>query len=159
MKKITLTLVLQFLVTILLFPQTGWVEKKGEIGNFYLSFPSAPIYKSGSFHGWTAKDKEEQVTYLMSYTLAPSSGKMTIEAAEKYLLPSLMQGDSFVSKKYLTYSGFNAMDFLYKTYSSPTLYKQGRVVVRGQQVYILQVLYYHKDLVYFDKYVNSLRFY
>jgi hypothetical protein len=158
MKKLTLMLVLHAFFMVIVFPQTGWVEKKGEIGNFYLSFPSAPNYKSGSFHGWNAKDKGGQVTYLMSYIVAPSSGKMTIEAAEKYLLPSLMEGDSFVSKKYLTYSGFSAMDFLYKTYTSPTMYKQGRVVVRGQQVYVLQVLYYHKDLAYFDKYVNSLRF-
>lgn len=159
MKKITLTVAIFVSISVMLFPQTGWVEKKAEIGNFYLSFPSAPTYKSGSFHGWDAKDKGGQVTYLMSYILAPSSGKMTIEAAEKYLLPSLMEGDSFVSKKYLTYSGFSAMDFLYKTYNSPTMYKQGRVVVRGQQVYVLQVLYYHKDLANFDKYVNSLRFY
>jgi hypothetical protein len=136
---------------------TNWVEKKGEVGNFYLSFPNYPKYQAGK--GWDARDKDGQVTYLASYILAPSSGTMSIAAAEKYLLPSMFEGDIFVSKKYLTYNGLNALDFLYKTNSSPTLNKRGRVVVRGQQVYILQVLYYHQELANFERFVNSLHLY
>ena len=134
-----------------------WVEKKGEVGNFYLSFPNSPNYQPEK--GWDARDKDGQVTYLMTYWVAPSSGKMSIEAAEKYLLPSLFDGDLFVSKSYLTYKGLNAIDFLYKSNNTPILYKRGRVVVRGQQVYILQVLYYHQGLADYDRFVNSLRFY
>ena len=139
--------------------QPKWIEKKGEVGNFYLSFPNYPNYESGTFHGWNARDKDGQVTYLMSYTVAPSSGKMTIEAAEKYLLPSMLKADVFISKSYLNYNGYSALDFLYETNHNPPMYKQGRVFVRGKQVYVLQVISSHKDLAHFDKFVKSLRFY
>jgi hypothetical protein len=153
------------LIVIFLFPiihcesKTGWIEKKGEIGNFFIKFPNIPSYSQGAFHGWRAKDKAGQVTYLFSYMEAPSSGQMSIAAAEKYLLPSMFEGDIQVSKSYLKYSGLNAIDFLYKTTANPTLFKQGRLIVKGQKVYILQVLYYHKNLALFDTFSTSLRFY
>lgn len=139
--------------------QPAWIEKKGEVGNFYISFPRQPTYTQGSFHGWKASDKEGQVFYLLAYLEAPSSGQMSVKVAENYLLPSMFEGDVQISKNYVTYNGFNALDFLYKTTNNPIMYKQGRVVVKGQKVYILQVQYYHKDLIYFDKFTKSLRFY
>jgi hypothetical protein len=159
MKKLILFSLILIFPIILNEAQSGWIEKKGEVGNFYLSFPSTPTYTQGSFHGWRAKDKDGQVIYLMSYLEAPPSGQMTIAAAEEHLLPSMLEGNIQVSKSYLTYSGYNALDFLYKTNQNPTMYKHGRVIVRGQKVYILQVHYYHKDLAYFDKFVKSLRLY
>lgn len=136
-----------------------WITKKGEVGNFYIDFPSAPSYQPGEFHGWTTKDKNGQVSYLMNYWVAPSSGQMTIAAAEKYLLPSLMEGDILILKTYLSYAGYKAIDFLYKSNSQPILYKRGRILHRGQEVYILQVYYYHQELVNYNKFVESLRLY
>jgi hypothetical protein len=157
MKKILLFIFIIISPIIRSEAQTGWVEKKSEIGNFSLRFPSTPVYSQGAFHGWKAKDKNGQVTYLMSYLEAPSNGQMTIAVAEKHLLSSMFEGDIQVSKIYLKYSGFNALDFLYKTTTNPTLFKQGRLIVKGQKVYILQVLYYHKNLAYFDTFATSLK--
>lgn len=159
MKNLILFCFIFIFPSVFIEAQSGWIEKKSEIGNFYLSFPNTPTYTSGSFHGWRAKDRDGQVIYLMSYLEAPPSGEMTIAVAEKFLLPSMFEGDFQVSKNYLTYSGWNAMDFLYKTSNNPTMFKQGRVIVKGQKVYILQVHYYHKDLASFDKFAKSLRLY
>jgi len=158
MYRILLVLTL-FLVFKNATSQSSWIEKKGEIGNFYLSFPKQPAYSNDSFHGWRASDKDGQVIYMIAYMEAPSTGQMTIAAAEKYLLPTLFEGDLQVSKDYITYNGYNALDVLYKTTHNPTMYKQGRLIVRGQRIYILQVHYYHKDLINFDKFTKSLRFY
>jgi len=150
-------------LSIFLFPsfqlkaQTGWIEKKIEMGNYYLSFPSTPTYTVGK--GWYAKDKNDQVTYFASFIDPGSSQEMSIAAVEKFLLPSMMEGDILVSKNYLTYSGYNAIDFLYKTNRNPVLYKKGRVIVRNNKLYIFQVHYYHSELVYFDKFSKSLKFY
>jgi hypothetical protein len=135
----------------------GWKEIQSDIGNFYLSFPSTPGYTPEK--GWSVKDKDGQVTYFMSSKEISSSQKMSIAAVEEYLLPSMMKQDIQVSKYYLTYSGYNAMDFLYKTNGYPVMYKKGRVIVRDQKLYVLQVFYYHSDLEDFDKFSNSLRFY
>lgn len=137
--------------------QPGWIEKKGEIGNFYISFPNTPEYTPGT--GWSSKDKDGQVTYLISFMESPNNQQMSIAAVEKYLLPSMMKGNVQVSKKYLTYNGYEAIDFLYKTMGTPVMYKRGRAIVRGQKLYVLQVLYYFSNLVEYDKFSKSLKFY
>jgi hypothetical protein len=142
-------------------PIPKWIEKKGEIGNFYLSFPNAPTYSEmgGSTYGWTAKDKDEQVTYLLSYIEAPSDEEVSMASVEKYLLPSLMKGDIEVSKSYLSFKGSNAMDFLYKTIRTPEMYKKGRVVIHNHNIYVLQVIYYFSKYADFDRFAKSLKFY
>ena len=145
--------------TILIEAQTGWIEKKSEIGNFYLSFPSTPTSTYGSFHGWQAKDKNGQVTYLMSFIEAPSNVTLSMSSVEQQLLPSLLEGDIQISKKYLSYNGYPALDFHFKTNQVPQMYKRGRAVVRGQNLYILQVHYFHENLVDFNRFTNSLRFF
>jgi hypothetical protein len=157
MKKIMLFSLIFIFSAFNALTQSGWVEKKSEVGNFYLTFPNMPTFKSGS--DWTSKDKNGQVTYFMSFKEFPSNNKITIEAVEKYLLPSMMEGDIQVSKNYLTFSGFKAIDFLYRTNENPILYKKGRIIIRNNNVYILQVHYYFSNLADFDKFSKSLRFY
>jgi hypothetical protein len=137
--------------------QSGWIEMKGEIGNFYITFPNTPEYTPG--RGWFAKDKDDQVTYLISFMESPDNQQMSIATVEKYLLPSMMKGNIEVSKSYLTYNGYEAIDFLYKTTGSPVLYKKGCAIIRGQKLYVLQVLYYFSNLAEYDKFSKSLRFY
>ena len=143
--------------SIFLNAQTGWTEKKVENGRFYLSFPNVPSYSEGL--GWTAYDKDSQVTYYISFMEVPSKNETTIAIVEKFLLPSMMEDDILVSKSYLKYLGSNAIDFLYKAKQTPILYKKGRVIVRNNNLYVLQVHYYHNDLANFDKFSKSLRFY
>jgi hypothetical protein len=135
----------------------GWIEKKGEFGNFYLSFPNTPVYTQEN--GWSAKDKNDEVTYLMSFREIIDNHNISIADVEKYLLPSMMKNDIQVSKNYLNYSGYNALDFLYKTNRIPVMYKKGRIIVRDNKLYILQVFYYYSNLEDFDYFSKSLRFY
>ena len=67
--------------------------------------------------------------------------------------------DIQVSKVYLTYSDSNAIDFLYKTSQTPILYKKGRIIVRNQKFYILQIFYNNSEDIDFERFANSLRFY
>jgi hypothetical protein len=90
---------------------------------------------------------------------APSNVLMSMTSVEKFLLPSMMEGDIQVSKNYLTYNNYNAMDFLYKTNRIPVLYKKGRAVIRDQRLYILQVQFYNNEIADFDKFSKSLKFY
>jgi hypothetical protein len=159
MKNLILFCFISSILSFNLDAQSGWIEKKSEIGNFYLTYPNPPTYTSGSFHGWTAKDKSGQVTYMMAFMEAPSNVLMSMTSVEKFLLPSMMEGDIQVSKNYLTYNNYNAMDFLYKTNRIPVLYKKGRAVIRDQRLYILQVQFYNNEIADFDKFSKSLKFY
>jgi hypothetical protein len=139
--------------------QSHWIEKKSDVGNFYLSFPSVPSYTFSSFHGWTARDKNGQVTYFMSFIEAPSNVRMSMSSVEQQLLPSLLEGDIQISKRYITFSGYPALDFYYKTNNVPQMYKRGLAVVKGQNLYILQVHYFHENLIDFNRFTGSLRFF
>jgi len=139
--------------------QSSWIEGKYEIGHFFLSFPTHPTYSHTSFHGWTSKDKNGQVSYLMSYLEAPQNIELSMSAVEGGLLPSMLEGDTPISKHYFTYNGYNAMDFLFKSTQPQNLYKKGRVIIIGQKLYVLQVYYYYEYLADFDRFTNSLRFY
>lgn len=155
----TLLILFIFLPMVKSIGQSSWIESKYEIGNFYLSFPANPTYSYTSFHGWNAKDKNGQVSYLMSFLEAPQNIELSMSAVEEGLLPSMLEGDTPISKRYFTYKGFNAMDFLYVSNQPHNLFKKGRIIIRGQKLYVLQVYYYFEDLADFDRFSNSLRFY
>ena len=95
----------------------------------------------------------------MSFREIIDNHNISIADVEKYLLPSMMKNDIQVSKNYLNYSGYNALDFLYKTNRIPVMYKKGRIIVRDNKLYILQVFYYYSNLEDFDYFSKSLRFY
>jgi hypothetical protein len=137
---------------------SAWIVKNAEIGNFQLSFPNNPDYTKGKFHGWRSTDKSGKVIYMMSYLEAPPKETLTMVSIEKYLLPSLFEGDTKLSQKNLTYSGYSALDFYYKTNNNPSLLKKGRVVIKGQKIYLLQIHYYDVNLIQLEKYLNSLKF-
>lgn len=157
MKKIILFCLM--ILPAYIITQSQWIEKKYDIGRFYLNFPSVPTYTYGSFHGWSSKDKNGQVTYLMSFMEAPSNVEMSLNSVENYLLPSMLAGDIQISTKNSTYNGFKTLEFHYKTNHEPVLFKRGRAIVVNQKLYLLQVHYYHESLADFDRFAKSLRFF
>jgi len=157
-KKLVFCLAISFSLT-LIQAHNKWDENKLEIAKAYLSFPNTPKYSFKKNYNWSAKDKADQVTYMMSYSEMPSGHPVSIELLEKFLLPSMLKGDIQISKKYLTYCGYKTMDFLYRTNKKPNLYKEGRIIIRNQKIYVLQVRFYYKELANFDKFSKSLKFY
>jgi len=138
--------------------QNDWLTQRIEKANCAISFPSEPEFSNQPFLGWSSKDKDGQVTYLIAFIEEPNE-RFTIADIERFLLPSMFSSDQQISKNYLRYEGFEAIDFLYQSNNSPVLYKKGRVVIRDHKIYVMQVLYYHDDLQNFERFVNSLSFF
>ena len=137
--------------------QNNWIVKNLERAHCVISFPSAPVFSNQPFLMWSSKDKDEQVTYLITLVEEPNK-KFTIADIEVLLLPYMFSDDLLISKKYLSYKGFEAIDLHYRSNKSPFLYKKSRVIIRGNKIYVLQVLFYYDDLQNFEKFVTSLSF-
>lgn len=157
-KSLFISLIFSLLCTIN-YGQQRWILGYHDIGEFYVSFPQNPVYTQSKFHGWSSKDQNGQVTYQMMYLEAPSNVVLSIDAVESGLLTSMFEGDTPISKRFFKYKGYDAIDFLYESNLAHVLYKKGRVIIRGQKLYVLQVIYYHEDLADFDQFTNSLGFY
>lgn len=139
------------------FAQNTWANYELDIAGCKISFPSDPDFNNQPFSGWSANNKDGQVTYLIAFIDEPNES-FTIADIERFLLPSMFSNDQQISKSYLLYEGFDAIDFLYHSNSRPVLTKKGRVIIRDHKIYVLQVLYYHDDLQNFAKFANSLSF-
>ena len=163
MKQFIISSFFYFFIVYLFLPiqswaQNDWLTQRIERAYCVISFPSEPDFSSQPFLGWSAKDKDGQVTYLIAFIEEPNE-RFTTADIERFLLPSMYSNDQQISKNYLSYEGFEAIDFLYRSNNRPVLYKKGRVVIRDHKIYVLQVLYYHDDLQNFEKFANSLSFY
>lgn len=162
MKQFIISSIIIFICSVLFLPiksiaQSEWKTHNIEKASCKILFPSEPVFSSQPL-GWSAKDKNGQVTYLVAFIEGPNN-RFTVGDIEKSLLPSMFSNDRQISKNHLRYKGFQAIDFLYRSNNSPFLYKKGRVVIRDHKIYVLQVHYYHDDLQNFEKFVSSLSFY
>lgn len=159
MKNLIIVLLLLCLSPFEGLPQKKRVEKRSQIGAFYLKFPSNPTYvMNDAFHLWITKDKNDQVTYMAFYAEDPSGKQVSVKAVKNDLISSMMSGDIQIQESNLKYQGFNGVEFLYRTPNRPTLYKKGRVIVKDSKLYILQIYYYNQDLIEYELFVNSLGF-